>query len=107
MAKEISEKDFNQLVVESKGVVLVDFWADWCGPCQAMIPILESASKKLEGKAQVFKLNVDQNQEIASRFGVMSIPTLIFFTDGKEIDRKIGLQSEEGLIGTVESLLNK
>lgn len=107
MSLEITEKDFNQLVVETKGVVVVDFWAPWCGPCQAMGPILESLSKKLEGKAKIYKLNVDENQEIASRFGIMSIPTLIIFSDGNEVDRKIGLQSEEGLTEAIEILAKK
>lgn len=107
MSLEIVEKDFNQLVVEAKGVVVVDFWAPWCGPCQAMGPILESLSKKLEGKAKIYKLNVDENQEIASRFGIMSIPTLVIFFDGNEVDRKIGLQSEEGLAEAIETLAKK
>ncbi len=104
MSLEINEKDFNQSVVESKGVTIVDFWAPWCGPCQAMGPILESLAKRLEGKAKVYKLNVDENQSIASRFGVMSIPTIVLFLDGKEVDRKIGLQSEEGLVEAIEAL---
>lgn len=107
MSLEIVEKDFNQLVIETKGVVVVDFWAPWCGPCQAMGPILESLSKKLEGKAKIYKLNVDENQEIASRFGIMSIPTLVIFFDGNEVDRKIGLQSEEGLAEAIETLAKK
>lgn len=105
MSMEINEKDFNQLVVETNGVVLVDFWAPWCGPCQAMGPILETLSKKMEGKVKIYKLNVDENQEIASRFGVMSIPTIVIFSDGNEVDRKIGLQSEDGLAESIESFL--
>ncbi len=107
MSLEITEKEFNQSVVESKGITVVDFWAPWCGPCQAMGPILESLAKKLEGKAKIYKLNVDENQEIASRFGIMSIPTLIIFSDGKEVDRKIGLQSEDGLTESIEELAKK
>lgn len=105
MAAEINDSNFKQEIEEYKGVAMVDFWAPWCGPCQTSGPIVEAISDELKEKAKIAKVNVDDNQEISSRFGVMSIPTFIFFKDGKEVDRKIGLQSQEGLKTVIEGLL--
>lgn len=71
--------------------MLVDFWATWCGPCQMLGPVIEALAEQYEGKAVVGKVNVDEEQELAMRYGVMNIPTVIFFKDGKEIERKIGV----------------
>jgi len=105
MAKEIRDAEFKQEVEDHKGLVLVDFWAPWCGPCQSAAPIIESLSEELKDKLKVVKVNVDENQTVASKFGVMSIPTFVFFRDGKEAERKIGLQSLEMLKETAERLL--
>ena len=70
---------------------MVDFWADWCGPCKMLAPVIEDLSGQYEGRALVGKVNVDEEPELAMRYGVMSIPTVIFFKDGKEIDRKVGV----------------
>ena len=74
----------------ASGVSMVDFWASWCGPCKMLSPVIEGISAKYEGKALVGKVNVDDEPDLAMRFGVMSIPTVIFFKDGKEIERKVG-----------------
>jgi len=105
MALEINDSSFKKEIEEQKGVAMVDFWAPWCGPCQASAPIVEAVSGEFKDKAKVAKMNVDDNQETASRLGVMSIPTFIFFKDGKEVDRKIGMQSQEGLKSVLEGLL--
>lgn len=76
-------------------VQLVDFEADWCGPCIAMKPVVEELEKELIGKVEVKKINVDENQDEASKYGVMSIPTLLILKDGKEVDRFVGVQSKE------------
>ena len=105
MALEINDSSFKKEIEDYKGVAMVDFWAVWCGPCQASAPIVEAISNELKDKAKIVKMNVDDNQETASRLGVMSIPTFIFFKDGKEMDRKIGMQSGEALKEIIEGLL--
>ena len=84
-------KDGLDKALAQKGLLMVDFWADWCGPCKMLAPLIESLDKEYEGRVTVGKVNVDDEQELAIRYGVMSIPTVIFFKDGKEIDRKVGV----------------
>jgi thioredoxin 1 len=87
--------------VESSGTVLVDFWAPWCGPCKMIAPVLEELDKELGDNLKIAKLNVDDNPESASRFGVMSIPTLIVFKDGQPVDKVVGFQSKDALKSVV------
>ena len=87
----LNESEFNEKVAGSS-VAMVDFWATWCGPCKMLAPVIEDIGKKYDGKAVVAKVDVDENQSLAAKYGVMSIPTVIFFKDGKEIDRKVGVQ---------------
>ncbi len=95
MAVAFTDADFEKEVLKSKGVVLVDFWAPWCGPCQILGPIVEELAKEYEDKGKVGKLNVDENKKTASTYGVMSIPTLIIFKDGKVVEQLVGLQQKE------------
>ena len=101
MATEINEQSFEQEVVKSKGMVLVDFWAPWCGPCRRLGPILDEVSKS--GKVRVLKVNVDENQSLAGQFGVSSIPTMILFKDGKPVSGRIGVISAAQIITWVEA----
>lgn len=87
--------NFEKEVLKSEVPVLVDFWATWCGPCQMQGPVVEQAAKEMEGRAKIGKLNVDEEGSIAQQYGVMSIPTLIAFRDGKEVARAVGFQSLE------------
>lgn len=86
----VNDNDFDQKVVNSKLPVLVDFFADWCGPCKLAAPILEELSKDYAGKVEIAKLDVDESNKTAGGFGVMSIPTVIMFKEGKEVERKVG-----------------
>ena len=90
MTKAVSEATFGQEVLSSNEPVLVDFWAEWCGPCRAIAPVLEELSSELEGKVKIVKLNVDENPAIAAQYGVRSIPTMILFKSGEAADMKIG-----------------
>ena len=85
-----NSESFDKALSEGK-LMMVDFWAAWCGPCRMLAPMVDDLAAQYEGKAVVGKVNVDEEQELAIRYGVMSIPTVIFFKDGKEIDRKVGV----------------
>ena len=93
--EEISEKQFNQKI--SKNLVLVDFFAEWCMPCVMMAPVIEELSEKFKGKIEFVKMNVDENRNLSSKLKIMSIPTLIVFKKGKEVERIIGSQNTEVL----------
>ena len=98
MELKLSSENFKEEVLNSEKPVLVDFYADWCGPCNAMAPVIEELAKELEGKAKVGKVNVDENSDIAVEYNVMSIPTLIIFKNGKEEIRLVGLRDKEELL---------
>lgn len=100
--KIVKTNEFDDVVKE--GVVLVDFFADWCGPCKMIAPILTELSTELEGSAQIVKVNVDEEGSLAQRFDVMSIPTLILFKDGKPVDRKTGFLPKPELEKLIKSV---
>lgn len=101
----LTDKNFEEEVIKSKGVTLVDFWAPWCGPCRMLGPIVEEIAEDFKGKAKICKLNVDENQETAGKFGVMSIPTVLIFKDGKQAETLIGVQPKEVLTEKLNSFL--
>ena len=88
--KHLNTEEF-EAVVEAAPLAMVDFWADWCGPCKMLSPTIEALAEQYEGKALVAKINVDEEPELARTFGVMSIPTVVFLKNGREFDRKVGL----------------
>ncbi|PYZ97289.1 thioredoxin [Alteribacter lacisalsi] len=99
--KNATDQDFAQEV--SDGLVLADFWAPWCGPCKMIAPVLEELDAEMGDKAKIVKIDVDENQETASQYGVMSIPTLLVFKNGEKVDQVVGFQPKEALA----ELLNK
>ena len=103
MALNLNKDNFEQSI--SSGVALVDFWAEWCGPCKMQLPIIEEFSSEMEGKATIGKVNVDEELELAQSFGIQSIPTLILFKDGKPVKKLIGLHSKESLYEEVNQVL--
>jgi len=86
------------------GVVLVDFWADWCMPCKMMAPILNEVAEATDGTATIYKLNVDEQQQVAPQYGIRSIPTMILFKDGKEVERIVGVKSKEAVIASINKV---
>ena len=102
---DIGKEDFKTKVLDAPGAALVDFWAPWCGPCRMIGPVVEELAKKYEGKAVVVKVNVDDNQELAQEYGVMSIPTMVFFKDGKEVNRTVGASGKEEIEKKIDNLL--
>ena len=103
MALEITDSNFEELVLKSDKPVLVDFWAEWCGPCRMVGPVVEEIAKEYERKAIVGKLNVDHNPKIATEFGIMSIPALLFFKNGQVVDKQVGAVPKHVLVNKLES----
>ena len=101
----LTGQNFEKEILKSAKPALVDFWAPWCGPCQMMGPIIETVTKEIGDRAVVAKLNVDDNQELAEKYGVSSIPTIIFFKNGAEADRMVGVRSKDELVKKLEELI--
>jgi len=104
--KDITDGTFEAEVVNCNLPVLVDFWAEWCGPCRMMTPVVESVAQKFAGKAKIVKINVDDNQSVTQRFGIKGIPTMIVFKDGKEAERIVGATNEGAVSRIIEEQLN-
>lgn len=100
-----TDDNFQSEVLDSSGVVMVDFHAIWCGPCKMAAPIIAELSEEYEGKCKIGKLDVDENQEVARKYGVQSIPTIIIFKDGEEVDRLVGFQGKEALKEHIDNAL--
>ena len=105
MTLDITDQNFEPEVIKSTQPVLVDLWAPWCGPCRKVGPVIDSLAEKYEGRFKFCRLNVDDNPKTAAKYNVMSIPTLIFFKDGKAIDTVIGAVPESVLKPKIEKLL--
>tara|TARA_B110000483_G_scaffold241961_1_gene326335 strand:- start:5569 stop:5889 length:321 start_codon:yes stop_codon:yes gene_type:complete len=101
--KQINDSEFKTEVIDSSKPVIVDFWAEWCGPCKTLGPILEKLSDDFHDKVEIKKINIDENPEAPANFGIRSIPTMILFKDGKIVDSKIGVSGEQDIKNWIAS----
>ena len=102
---EVNDSNFDQMVLQSKTPVLVDFWAVWCGPCRMVAPVVEELAGEYEGKVTMVKLNVDENPKTASQYGIMSIPTLFIFKDGAPVSNIVGFRPKAELKKSIDAVL--
>lgn len=105
MALEITENSFEEIVLKSDKPVLVDFWATWCGPCQAIAPVIEELSAEFDGKAVVGKVDVDNNQDLSVKYGIRSIPTLLVFKNGEVVDKIVGMAPKTAIAEKISAQL--
>ncbi len=105
MALEITDANFEELVVKSDKPVMVDFWAAWCGPCMMIAPIVDEIASQYEGKATVGKVNVDESMDLAAKYGIRNIPAVFFFKDGQVVDKQIGAASKQVYTQKLDALL--
>jgi len=105
MAQEVNDNEFEQEVINSELPVLVDFWAEWCGPCKQIGPVIDELSKDKAGKLKVVKVNIDHNPNTPTKFGVRGIPTMMIFKSGKNVATKVGALPKSALYQWVESLI--
>lgn len=102
--REINEANFEQEVLKSNKAILVDFWAEWCGPCKALTPVLDEIAKEMGPQAEIVKINVDQNHNLAAKYGIRGIPTLMFFKDGQVKSTLVGLQPKNEILKSFKDL---
>ncbi|MDH4229450.1 MAG: thioredoxin [Nitrospirota bacterium] len=101
----VSSAEFDQEVLQAGTLVMVDFWAPWCGPCKMIAPTVDALAKEYEGRCKVVKVNTDENQDVATRYQVMGIPTLLFIKNGQQVDRVVGAASSQQLKSKIEAHL--
>ena len=107
MAIKVNKKNFQAVVLKSNKPVVVDVWADWCGPCHVLTPHFEAASEELKGKVRFVKLDAEKNQKLTKQLQVMNLPTLLYFKDGKLVDRNVGVVSKAAILSRLRPLLDK
>ena len=104
MALQFTDANFQSEVISSDKLSVIDFWAEWCGPCRAIGPVIEELSKEYDGKVKVGKVNVDENQSLSSKYNIRAIPALLFFKNGQLRDQVIGVTSKKDLLSRLEAL---
>ena len=105
MAQEFTDSNFKQNVLSSDKLTVVDFWAEWCGPCRAIGPVIEDLSKEYNGRVNVGKLNVDHNPEVSMNYGITSIPAILFIKNGQVVDKIVGAQPKGNFVKKIEAHL--
>jgi len=105
MTIEVTDGNFEEVVINSEVPVLVDFWAEWCGPCRMVGPLVKEIGQEFEGRAKVAKLDVDSNPEVSAKFGIRNIPTILFFKNGKIVDKQVGAVPKNVISGKLEAIL--
>jgi thioredoxin 1 len=105
MAIEVNDGNFDEIVLKSDKPVIVDFWAEWCGPCRMVAPIIEEISREFDGKAVVTKCDVDNSPGVAAKYGIRNIPTILFFKDGKIADKQVGAVPKNNFVSKLNALI--
>ena len=105
MALEITTQNFEEMVLKSDKPVLIDFWAEWCGPCRMVGPIVDDLHDDYQGKAIIGKVNVDEEQEVAAKYGIRNVPTILFFKNGEIVDKSVGVAPKADLAKKIDALI--
>ncbi len=106
MAFEFTDTNFKEAALDTDGVAVVDFWAEWCGPCRMISPIIEELATEYDGKAVIGKVNVDHNPEISTKYGVRSIPTILILKNGEVVDKHVGVTTKQQLTDKINGFIN-
>jgi thioredoxin 1 len=106
MVSSITDDNFQEAIKGTDKLVLVDFWAEWCGPCKSLAPALEEASSDLEEKIAVYKIDIDANPVVPQKYGVRAVPTIVFFRNGEEVDRQVGMLPKSKLYEKIEKVIH-
>jgi len=106
MAFEFTDANFQETALDNGGVAVVDFWAEWCGPCRMITPIIEELATEYDGKAVIGKVNVDHNPEVSMKYGIRSIPTILIIKNGEVVDKQVGATNKDALAAKIDAQLN-
>lgn len=105
MALELTDKNFKEMAVDINGVAVIDFWAEWCGPCRMIGPIIEELHHEYAGKVVIGKVDVDSNPEVSMKYGIRNIPTVLFLKNGEIVDKQVGVTTKQNFVNKIEALL--